>query len=223
MTTEDGEPLFKVVPRSTNQQTAQGRMDVMRTVAWTAGRAVVVRGCQECWNVGRNDHGLSFAKDGIEVLSNPACRCASQLGHQVKAPGLIQFPEVVNAPVVGTLDAGFGSPATTGVGPAVMTEQHRLPVKPNRAMILEVMQVGGFVAKPPDLALCGVERGSVEVMIAERHIQWSRGTSVGECFQMLHKSVRGGGVAGNHGGVILGVFEITEQFAAVFCRCLVKV
>jgi hypothetical protein len=54
-------------------------------------------------------------------------------------------------------------------------------------MILEMMKVGGFVAKPPDLTLCGVERRSIEVVIAEDHIQRSRGTGMSECFKMQHK------------------------------------
>ncbi len=170
VTAEGGEPLLKVVTGGTDQQTAQGRMDVMRTVAWAAGRAVVVSGCLECRNVGRNDQCVGFAKDGVKVFSDPACRCISQLGHQIKATGLIQFPEIIDAPVVGTWDAGFGSPATASIGPAVMAEQHGASVQPDHAMILEVMKVGGFVAKPPDLILCGVERGSIEVVIAKDHV-----------------------------------------------------
>jgi hypothetical protein len=212
---EGGKALLKVVTGSADQQAAQGRMDVMRTVAWTAGRAVVVSGCLECWNVGRNDQSVGFAKCSVEILTNPTCRGIAQLGHQVKAPGWIQFPEVVDAPVVGIPHVGFGSPATAGISPAVMPEQHGAPVQPDHAVILKVMQVGCGVAEPPDLPLCGIERGSIKVMIAKDHIERPRGASVGERFQMLHKCIRGGGVAGNHGGVIIGVFEIKKQFAAV--------
>jgi hypothetical protein len=51
-----------------------------------------------------------------------------------------------------------------------MPEQHGASVQPDHAMILEVMKVGGFVAKPPDLILCGGERGSIEVVITEDHV-----------------------------------------------------
>jgi hypothetical protein len=70
-----------------------------------------------------------------------------------------------------------------------MPEQHGASVQPDHAMILEVMKVGGFVAKPPDLILCGVERGSIEVVIAKDHIQRSWGTGMSECFKMLHKCI----------------------------------
>ena len=179
-------------------------MDVMRTVAWTAGRAVVVSGCLECWNMGRNDQSVGFAKHGVEILSNPACRCDAKFRHQFKACGLVQFTEVVDAPMVGVADAGLGSPSAAGIGPAVMSEQHRLRVKPNRAMILEVMQVGYLVAKHPDLALCGAERGTVKVMIPQNHEKRAWRTGMGECFEMRHKCSRGGGIARNKGGVILG-------------------
>lgn len=129
-------------------------MDVMRTVAWTAGRAVVVSGCLECWNMGRNDQSVGFTKHGVEILSNPACRCDAKFRHQFKVSGLIQFTEVVDAPMVGVADAGLGSPSAAGVGPAVMPEQHRLRVKPNRAMILKVMQVADPMAELSEFGLC---------------------------------------------------------------------
>ena len=196
-------------------------MDVMRTMAWTAGSAVEMSGCLECWNMGRNDQSVGFAKYGVEILSNPACRCISQLGHQVKSPGLIKVTEVVDAPMVGVANAGLGSPSASSVGPPVMSEQHRMPVQPNRAMILEVVQVGYLVAKHPDLGPCGVDRGKVKVMISQNYEKRAGRTGMGECFEMLHKCSRGGGVARDYGCVILGIFEVTEQFAAVSCRCLV--
>lgn len=222
MPAEGDEPLLRVMTGGTDQQTAQGGVDVVRAVAWTAGRAVVVSGRLERWNMRRNDQSVGCANDGVEILSNPACRCISQLGHQDKASGLIQFTEIVDAPMVGVANAGLGSPAAAGVRPPVMSEQHCLPVKPNRAMILEVMQVGDLLAKLPDLGLCGVERGTVKVMIPQNHEKRAWRTGMGECFEMRHKCSRGGGIARNNGGVILGVFEVTEQFSAVFCRCLVK-
>lgn len=105
----------------------------------------------------------------------------------------------------------------------MMSEQHGVLVQPNEPTILEVMQIAHSMAKLSDLTLCGVQRGSVKIMIPKDHIKGARSTGVGECFKMLHKRCRGGGVARNDGGVILGVFEVTEKIAAVFCRCLVKV
>ena len=89
MTAEGGELLFMVVPGGPDQESAQGRMNVMRTVAWTAGRAVVVSGCLECRDMGRNNHFICFAKNGVEMCADTTCRCDAKFGHQFKASGLI--------------------------------------------------------------------------------------------------------------------------------------
>lgn len=60
-------------------------------------------------------------------------------------------------------------------------------------------------------------------MIAVDHIKWTWSTGMSKGFQMFDKRRRGGGVARNDGCVILSVFQVMEQFLAVFWYRLIQV